>query len=106
MQYEEAAGGLLSALLTVKPPGPGVCRVCCTAPSAGRATCVNCHKLRPQLSRLTDLWPISLTTKDHQLYDRLKAYKSATWGRARREVTGVLGLFLNRHAECVGGVTS
>lgn len=102
LSYEAAAGGLLGALLRVRPPGPGTCQICCSATQSGRATCWNCHTLRSQLSRLTEVLPISLTTKDHQLYDRLKTYKSPAPGRARRELAGLLGLFLDQHRPCVG----
>ena len=104
MTPEEAAGGLLAAILPADATAAGSCAVCCGAPRDGFSTCWNCHQLRERFGALSPVWILSLTTKDHQLYDNLKRYKGAlpNQQRAALQLAGLLAVFLERHAACIG----
>lgn len=101
----DPVGELFGACLAVKPPGPGVCRICC-GPSAGaRHQCSSCQRVEHGLGRaLQPVTPISLTTKATALYSALRQYKgrpNRVSLRQRRRLAALIDSFLERHAGCV-----
>lgn len=101
----DPAGELSRACLAVKPPGPGVCRICCGPSEGARDTCTSCRRVERGLGReLRPLTPISLTTKATALYAALKQYKGRPNHvslRQRRRLAALIGSFLERHGSCV-----
>lgn len=92
--------------MAVKPPGPGICRVCCTGVSADFAVCLPCLALAEALGEpLAPITAVSLTTADSPLYRWLREYK---WGghgstEANLGLAALLTLFLRSHLACAAG---
>lgn len=98
-------GALSCACLAVKPPGPGVCRICC-GPSEGVCEmCSSCRRVEHGLGRMLEpVTAISLTTKATALYAALKQYKGRANHvslRQRRRLADLVGSFIERHGACV-----
>lgn len=96
---------LSEACLCVRPPGAGVCRVCCGALEGHLGTCSSCRRIAIGLrSRLHPVTPISLTTRATGLYAALKQYKgkpNSVSQRQQRRIAELAGEFLGRHTDCV-----
>lgn len=107
---DDPAAGLTAACIAVKPPGPGVCEICCTGVEAEYPVCFVCRDIQRQIDHaLSPITPISLTTADSQVYTALFQYKSGRAGPAevqRHRLAALLSVFLRVHLGCVapGGV--
>ena len=102
----EVTEPLRSIYCTVPRAGPGVCAVCHSQPGAGFNDCYSCHAAISQVSYpLRVIVPISLMSKDGQLYFELRHYKdappSATTQRFQRNVAAIIGRFLDDHGACI-----
>lgn len=101
---ETSDTGLPAACTTVKPPGPGVCGVCCSGVDGAYPVCSNCHESRRQLGHpLEPVTPISLATPGSRLYRALRQYKSTRPVSIpqRRDLAALLALFFRRHLSCL-----
>ena len=92
------------ALVPVAAPALGVCcEVCRSGVSTGYSRCSQCY--RHDVPRVL---PISMSVHQSQLHHRLRNYKAAPSSEGRREhslvLAALLGLFLERHQECLGGM--
>lgn len=101
----DPVGPLSEACLAVKPPGPGVCSVCCGPSEGVRDLCTSCRRVGHRLGRvLGPVTPISLTTKATGLYSALRQYKGRpnhVSFRQRHRLAVLIGSFLERHGSCV-----
>lgn len=104
-ERREPLGGLDSACLALRPPGPGVCRICCGPLLDPFEECWSCSKVERALScRLHPVTPISLTTTATGLYAALKQYKakpSSLSERQQRRLAELAARFLALHSGCV-----
>jgi predicted amidophosphoribosyltransferase len=94
-----------SGCIAVKPPGPGVCEVCCGAVDGPDRICWSCRligrMLRVPLRRVT---PISLAAPDTPIYSMLVQYKGRdeqTARHRRARLARLIGAFLELHLACV-----
>jgi len=101
----DPVGALSRACLAVKPPGPGICRVCCGPSDEARDLCTSCTKVERGVDRpLHPVTPISLTTRATGLYAALKQYKGRPNHlafRQRNRLAELIGSFLEAHRTCV-----
>ena len=99
------AGGLLSACMAVRPPGPGICRICCGAILGHYEECWSCRQIEERLGQpLTPITPISLAVDGTPVYTALKQYKGHHEPTARRQqlrLAGLIGIFLRHHTRCI-----
>jgi len=95
----------MSACFSVKSPGSGVCRVCCTGVEAHHKICRNCREVSGQLGQLLEpITPISLLIKESQLYRALRDYKSGRTAAAAvhaHRLAELIAPFLQLHLGCV-----
>jgi len=102
---DHVAAGLMAACVAVKPPGPGVCEICCTGIAVGYPVCFVCRDIQRQIDHpLSPITPISLTTADSQVYTALFQYKSGRAGPAvvhRHRLSALLSVFLRIHLGCL-----
>lgn len=102
----EVTDPLRSIYRTVPPSGPGVCTVCHSQPNAGFDVCSSCYAAMSRVSHPTRrVVPVSLMSKDGQLYYALRRYKdvipSAASGQLQRAVAATIGRFLDGHGPCI-----
>lgn len=101
----DAAAGMCTP---VPATAAGICDVChgCV-PNPAYRTCYSCNRVIQGVSRPSRrIVPVSLMTKQGQLYDTLRRYKAgwvtpAMQAQHSVRVVGLLGRFLEDHAACI-----
>jgi predicted amidophosphoribosyltransferase len=104
-QDVENDGELVRGCLTVRPPGPDVCLVCCGALEGTGGLCWSCRRIQQGLARrLHPVTPVSLTKRTSALYSALRQYKgkaNSIAGRQQIRLAELVSHFLERHESCV-----
>lgn len=101
----QRSGSLFGGCLAVRPPGPGVCAVCCGASRGPFELCHSCRRVSRGLpGHLRPVTPVSLTERGTALYSALKRYKGRPNLLSRRQqvrLADLLATFVELHARCV-----
>jgi len=92
--------------ITVRPAGPGVCRVCFDGVGPGRSVCRSCLAIHRHLGiALEPITPISLAADGSGVYEALRQYKwtqgSEGVRRQRLRLAGLVADHLSRHGSCM-----